>query len=38
MINEELLQRMEDEIALRGLSPWTRREYIQKAQILIHYL
>lgn len=37
MTNEELLQRMEDEIALRGLSPWTRREYIQKAQVLIHY-
>ncbi len=37
MTNEELLQRMEDEITLRGLSHWTRREYIQKAHVLIRY-
>lgn len=37
MTNEELLQLMEDEISLRGLSPWTRREYIQKAHVLMRY-
>jgi hypothetical protein len=37
MTNEDILQRMEDEIALRSLSPWTKKEYMQKALVLMQY-
>ena len=37
MTNDELLNKMEEEISLRGLSPWTRQEYLCRAKVLIRH-
>lgn len=37
MTNEELLNKMEEEISLRGLSPWTRQEYLCRAKVLMRH-
>ncbi len=37
MTNEELLNKMEEEISLRGLSPWTRQEYLCRAKTLMRH-
>ncbi len=37
MTNEELLNKMEEEISLRGLSPWTRQEYVCRAKVFLRH-
>lgn len=37
MTNEELLQKLEEEILLRGFSPHTQEEYVIRTKLLMRY-
>lgn len=37
MTNEEIIQKAREEITLRGLSPWTEKEYMDKLRVLLLY-